>query len=268
MSKILWNHVHISKQRVKSLAVMTCFLLAGTAAGCGTINSKQNELLPEISTNLAYQSNDRYYHVVANRNDSKQQYVCYSSDEGETWNSVPLTYASTLSEYEFTFLDDKEGYLILNGDAGAGMVDKALYHTTDGGETWTLQSAAFPEDNAIGTMYYSHLSGIGFGANGVVIASEMFRGTGSDQDPVISWSHDYGVTWEEFTITLPRDEMIEKYKLSVDSNLIVGQGESAIIDGDEITIPLKIMLDNDSITMYYFSDNKGADWTLKFDDEL
>lgn len=240
------------------------FLIIAFIVGKANTKEGKSDVMPTITDDQAYQSEGDYYRVISDSDNKEQLYVRYSKDQGKSWSSYPLPICSDLSNYEFYFLDSDEGYLMIYGSTGAGQVNKALYHTIDGGATWTLQSGTSQPDDTVGIMYYSHLSGIGYGKNGLVIASEMYRGTGIDDDPVVTWSHDYGVTWEELAIEIPREQMIETYGLTFTEEQIHGEGLDAYINGSEISIPIKIMVSNQAYYANYISEDGGDNWRFEF----
>ena len=66
-----------------------------------------------------------------------------TSDSGRTWTRLSLPCARFDSAAGPSFLDERNGYLVCGGQPGAGMQEKALYVTSDGGNTWTVRSGTY-----------------------------------------------------------------------------------------------------------------------------
>lgn len=72
--------------------------------------------------------------------------LCVTHDGGQSWKNVPsnLVFDDQHSLVSLDFIDEQTGWALVNSPGLSRMPSFALYHTTDGGQTWNLlQSKLF-----------------------------------------------------------------------------------------------------------------------------
>jgi len=123
---------------------------------------------------------------------SNQVYIWYTSDGGQHWNDSMITtqYASG-ADYPH-FLSISNGWLQLFGSPGAGQLPTAIYHTTNGGQSWTQVQV-----QASGQYSVVRPDGISFkDAENGWIAGDGSAYPSATTLPPVDVTHDGGVTWQ------------------------------------------------------------------------
>ena len=118
----------------------------------------------------------------------------FTVDGGRTWADSPLDPCPSKAYWPVgvSFTDLKHGWVGCEGQASAGLGEKAVVRTTDGGRTWTLLANANgfydPTVPAVGSISESdYLSGIAMRASG---AGLIWEGRGG-----VQWTSDGGRNW-------------------------------------------------------------------------
>lgn len=128
----------------------------------------------------------------ASVDDEHISYVCFSHDDGATWNDYHVIDRG-INETALWFFDDRHGVAVarLDGgqssrrDGGEGM---RLYRTTDGGKTWVYESTVTSQG-----MLPAHLLQL---RNGELLMSYGFR-FANLHGVMVSISQDEGRLWSE-----------------------------------------------------------------------
>jgi photosystem II stability/assembly factor-like uncharacterized protein len=138
----------------------------------------------------------------ANENADKPALVWQTEDGGQSWQAgdslTPGELEGVFSPGYIFFIDPSQGWLLLEHGAAAGSQPVTLYHTQDGGDTWTLiLDLLSPQSLPINTCCQSGLLFID-PLNGLITTS-----FGPDPRPYVSWTHDGGISWERQDLPPP-----------------------------------------------------------------
>jgi photosystem II stability/assembly factor-like uncharacterized protein len=107
-----------------------------------------------------------------------------SGDRGAHWQRLPLPAAG--NSYEACFASPSEGWLRVSGGLG---IDEPLYHTTDGGRTWTLAVRTDADHGFRGSEMDADLVCSASGPAGVLT-------TDVAGPPALHYTLDGGRTWQ------------------------------------------------------------------------
>lgn len=91
----------------------------------------------------SFLDSNRGWVLIADANDPVNAGTLYSTrDGGIQWESHPVPFGSG----ELHFLDNQNGWMMLNAGAGAGNMAVKFFQTTDGGTNWTQVFTNVPTD--------------------------------------------------------------------------------------------------------------------------
>jgi len=125
--------------------------------------------------------------------------VIVSNDKGKTWNSYAVNGLDSIGDgfigKWIGFLSTNDGWLVLDGNAGADTQRHYIFHTADGGKTWTQIGNA-------NQVYAKMLTGAGFANDNVGFL--CFEKMDDSLLPTIYSTEDKGKTWGKLELTAPK----------------------------------------------------------------
>ncbi|SDD35670.1 BNR/Asp-box repeat-containing protein [Terribacillus halophilus] len=130
---------------------------------------------------------DRFAFIIGG---FEQTAVLSSTDQGKTWETAELPDAIEGVRLRIIgFTSEQDGFVILSGGRTMSTEGNQVYHTTDGGKTWTLAGGA-PSGRIVqtGTFVSKDMGFMTFGSTG---PTEYYRTT------------DGGSNWDQFEVVLP-----------------------------------------------------------------
>lgn len=165
-------------------------------------------------------------------------HLVYSDDTGASWNETFVSDTVSPDGKVFVcFTDENTGYLLYCSDPGMGQMDKILYRTEDGGNTFSVQ-----ED--ITSVVAGYPADLLFASDGTGYITAKYHGTDE-----YFYRYDGQGGWSAVTVEIP----IETY---------------SYINGAEITLAesgYRLMLEivtTAGSEYYYYSSTDGVNWTL------
>lgn len=99
-------------------------------------------------------------------NPAGKTHLYATHDGGGTWTSLPLPCGSP-SGAAIDFTDPLTGWLLCGGDPGVSSQDKALYRTSDGGQTWSEVASTGPGGTSGSLPITGYVYGIFFPSSSV-----------------------------------------------------------------------------------------------------
>lgn len=175
--------------------------------------------------------------------------VVYRSS-GSNWQraSVVLASGDGVSAVDMLFVNPHDGWVLAPGFPGAGQVPWALYHTTDGGTTWTSQpvkkGSPFPTSNMNLEMAFTSPSdGWLSGLNGFYYPPKVF----------LYHTTDGGASWTVTSFAVPTKDgpNLQYANPPVFTDRLHG---TMTVTGRVSGSP--------STTLTYTTQNSGVTWTL------
>lgn len=125
--------------------------------------------------------------------------VIVSSDKGKTWNSYAVNGLDSLGVgfigKRIGFLSTSDGWLVLDGNAGAGTQRHYIFQTADGGKNWSQIGDA-------NQVYAKMLTGAGFATDNIGFL--CFEKMDDSLLPTIFSTDDKGKTWGKLELAAPR----------------------------------------------------------------
>lgn len=136
--------------------------------------------------------------------DSSAQ-ILSTADGGRTWKSAtipPPAGFTRVSASSISFINDREGWLIVFLVAYSGHEEDEIYHSIDGGETWTKVASATREDDSSGLPITGDKDAILF----LNPTTGWITGVTIEEDWLYVYAtHDSGRTWQQQVMPLPKE---------------------------------------------------------------
>ncbi len=130
--------------------------------------------------------------------------VFRTSDAGQTWQQTIVKANGNTAGAQITFINAKDGWMLVGLGAGAGSEAVAIYRTTDGGQTWTKASSTNPpvETTPGGLPLGGDKNGLSF----LNSSTGWATGTEPSNTPWLYVTHDGGQTWQHQALQLPPNQ--------------------------------------------------------------
>ena len=173
-------------------------------------------------------------------------FILRTTDGGDSWQSSKINDATVALIDVPHFLSTHEGWLEASSTPGAGHAGSNIWHTTDGGQTWT-KIASNAGNNGL-TLGY--VTGISFRdtQNGIATGN---GGAGADNShPVVSITHDGGRTWQ--TQSLPH--LLGGY------TGIINMSQPPVFLGNTVFLPVSVATSSGDRFVLYRSNTGGQTW--------
>jgi photosystem II stability/assembly factor-like uncharacterized protein len=193
--------------------------------------------------------NSQYAWIVSPPQDenSDKVFIWHTTNGGQSWNDSMITTAYSAGADYPHFLSTTNGWLQLLGSPGAGQRPSAVYHTTDGGQSWTQVTV-----QATGKYPVIRANGLSLkDAQNIWITGDASADEAATTLPPVDVSHDGGVTWQ--TQTVPA------LKASNSGGLAVST--PPVFFGNNAIMPIE-RAGSDQVTLVlYISRNGGQSWS-------
>jgi photosystem II stability/assembly factor-like uncharacterized protein len=175
--------------------------------------------------------------------------IYHTSDQGQTWKEtkLPVTedWEQGYSGGFIHFIDVNNGYVLLDSEPGLGMMEKSLYRTADGGNSWKRIG------NLTGSIK-AYPTGITFqdSQNGWITSSNH------GQEYILTFrTKDGGKSWKPEQLKKPAALAAFTYSNSYPPKFSGKDNMKGIL-------PLEIVDDGIRSMVFYTSDNGGRTWKL------
>jgi len=124
---------------------------------------------------------------------------------GQTWQESTIHYTSHVYSIkgvvDFTFINTRDGWIMAGLGFAAGSEGIVIFHTTDGGATWTIASSTNPQgDSAPGALPFG---GDKTGLSFLNASTGWITGAEPNNIPWLYVSHDGGRTWQHQSLQPP-----------------------------------------------------------------
>jgi len=150
--------------------------------------------------------------------------VMVSGDMGKTWNTYTVKGSDSIDDNfigkRTGFISSNDGWLVLDGNAGAGTQNHYIYQTEDGGRTWTQ----IGNSNEV---YAKMLTGASFASDNIGFL--CFIRIDDSPAPTIYRTEDRGQTWEKLEISLPKEYQSGSGKYRADALSPVFNGANGVL---------------------------------------
>ena len=173
-------------------------------------------------------------------------FILRTTDGGDSWQRSKIDDATVAFIDVPHFLSTQEGWLEASSSPGAGHAGSNIWHTTNGGQTWT-KIASNTGNNGL-TLGY--VTGISFRdiQNGIATGN---GGAGADNSlPVVSITHDGGRTWQ--TQSLPH--LLGGY------TGIFNTSQPPVFLGNMVFLPVSVTTSSGDRFVLYRSNTGGRTW--------
>ena len=144
------------------------------------------------------------------------------------------------------FLNAQQGWIEASSTPGAGHAGSDIWHTTDGGQTWT-KIATSGRQNGLALGY---VTGISFQDAQTGIATGNLGAGGDNSLPSISITHDGGQTWQ--TQLLPH--LLGGY------DGIINMSQPPVFFGNIVFLPVHVTTSSGDLLVLYRSNTGGRSW--------
>lgn len=187
--------------------------------------------------------------IVSAYGPQQAAFVFHTADQGQSWRAARLPVKAGWERgYVHGFFDfpsKDNGYLLLNSEPGAGIMEKSLYHTADGGKSWS-------RTGDITAAIQSYPTGMAFRDrdNGWITSS--YHG----QDFILTFrTRDGGKSWVPEKLAGP--PALAGYAYS-NSYPPVFSGRGGLLG----VLPLEIVQDGNPAMVYYTTKDGGEHWKV------
>lgn len=175
----------------------------------------------------AYIETDRCIHLI------------YSDDVGASWNETFVSDTVAPDGKVFVcFVDENTGYLLYCSDPGAGQMDKILYRTEDGGNTFSVQEE-------LSSMIDGYPTDLLFDVDGTGYITVKYHGTDE-----YFYRYDGQGGWSAVTVAIPT----ETY------SYVNGTEIKTTEDGYRLEVEVVTPAGSES---YYYSSTDGKVWSME-----
>ena len=197
--------------------------------------------------------NDKYAWIVS----TAQQLgngvnVLRTSDGGRHWQSSTISVSAVMPLDPPHFLTIREGFLELNiGGGAAGSEGIGIFHTTNGGQTWTEVAASNNQSNSS-----FPLTGRKNGISFKDMQSGWATGEDASANPWLYMTHDGGHTWNKQSIppVFPNPTDIQHYTTT-----------PPVFFGNTGFLPVTVIINGGTdphVLEIYKTTDGGITWTL------
>jgi photosystem II stability/assembly factor-like uncharacterized protein len=170
----------------------------------------------------------------------------HTANGGASWSSAPAPFGNALMQ----FVDDNNGFALVEIASGMGKESIAFYQTTDGGATWTLNFTNEPGMPGAGTDI--PLSGRKEGLTFIDAARGWISGNSSSAGFVYLYkTTDGGLTWAQQALTLPAGY----------ASAIVIIKAPTFFNANDGLLPVSLINGGTNTLFIYATHDSGSTWT-------
>jgi len=182
----------------------------------------------------------------ANQQEGPGIAVVHTMDGGASWQRS-LINDPLVSRVDVPhFLNTQQGWLELSSTPGAGSAGSDLWHSTDGGETWTKLSS----NKSSSGLNLGYVTGISFRDAQLGIATGNLGAGGDNTVPSIALTHNGGQSWQ--TQALPH--LLGGYVNPMNTS------QPPVFFGNVVVLPVTITTESGPVLVLYRSNDGGVNW--------
>lgn len=172
--------------------------------------------------------------------------ILRTSDGGQSWQSAKIADPLVAIIDVPHFLNAQQGWLEASSTPGAGHAGSDIWHTTDGGQSWTKIAT----NGGQGGLTLGYVTGISFQDAQNGIATGNLGAGGDNTVPAISLTHDGGRSWQ--TQALPH--LLGGY------DGISNTSQPPVFFGTTVFLPVNVTTSSGDLLVLYRSDTSGRTW--------
>jgi photosystem II stability/assembly factor-like uncharacterized protein len=173
--------------------------------------------------------------------------ILRTSNGGQSWQSSKVNDPLVSIIDVPHFLNAQEGWLEASSTPGAGHAGSDIWHSTDGGQTWTKLASNGSSSSGLALGY---VTGISFQNAQTGIATGN-RGAGGDNtQPAVAITHDGGKTWQ--MESLPH--LLGGYSVNMNNT------QPPVFFGNTVFLPVNVSTNNGDLLVLYRSNTGGSSW--------
>ncbi|HHV57210.1 MAG TPA: hypothetical protein GXX50_05535 [Firmicutes bacterium] len=171
--------------------------------------------------------------------------VYHTRDSGRSWNTVSLP---TKEPWEgegifVSFVDRQIGYILLTSSPAAGQMNKALYRTKNGGNSWV-------RIGDITSMVESYPTGIAFRDQAVGWITSSYHG---QEYMLVFKTTDGGKKWDRMSLPYPHEFQERAYANAYPPVFFKG-------DRNKGLLPIEFVGDRKRAVVFYLTADGGKTW--------
>ena len=172
--------------------------------------------------------------------------VLRTTDGGVSWQRAQINDPLVSIVDIPHFIDAQQGWIEASSTPGAGHAGADIWHSTDGGQTWSKIST---NANSSG-LTLGYVTGISFKDAQTGIATGNLGAGGDNSVPSVALTHDGGKTWQ--TISLPH--LLGGY------TGISNNSAPPVFFGNVVVLPVNVTVSNGNLLVLYRSNDSGLHW--------
>lgn len=144
------------------------------------------------------------------------------------------------------FINVKQGWLEISSTPGAGSAGSDIWHSNDGGQTWSKLSS----NKSSSGLNLGYVTGISFKNAQVGIVTGNLGAGGDNTVPSLSLTQNGGQTWQ--TRSLPH--LLGGYVNPMNTS------QPPVFFGNIVFLPVNVTLQNGNLLVLYRSNDSGLNW--------
>ena len=182
----------------------------------------------------------------ANQQEGPGITVLRTADGGRSWQRSLINDPRVSLVDVPHFITVKQGWLEISSTPGAGSAGSDIWHSNDGGQTWSKLSS----NKSSSGLNLGYVTGISFQNIQVGIAAGNLGAGGDNTVPSVSLTQNGGQTWQ--TRALPH--LLGGYVNPSNTS------QPPVFFGSVVFLPVNVALQNDNLLVLYRSNDSGLNW--------
>jgi len=183
----------------------------------------------------------------ANQREGPGITVLRTTDGGRSWQRSLINDPLVAYVDVPHFIDVQQGWLEMSSTPGAGSAGSDIWHSNDGGQTWSKLSS----NKSSSGLNLGYVTGISFRDAQLGIATGNLGAGGDNTVPSVALTHNGGQTWQ--TTSLP-------HLLGGYVNLM-NTSQPPVFFGNVVVLPVTITEQNGPVLVLYRSNDGGVIWS-------
>jgi photosystem II stability/assembly factor-like uncharacterized protein len=173
--------------------------------------------------------------------------ILRTSNGGQSWQSAKINDPLVSIIDVPHFLNAQEGWLEASSTPGAGHAGSDIWHSTDGGQTWTKFASNGSSSSGLALGY---VTGISFQNAQTGIATGNLGAGGDNTLPSVAITHNGGRTWQ--MQSLPH--LLGGYRVNMNNT------QPPVFFGNTAFLPVNVSTDSGELLVLYRSNTGGSSW--------